>query len=158
MKYLLIALSVVLTAAGLTRPEFAGRAAQLLVAAATIAVVVSLMWRRWEHIAEHPAQPFVPPDPVVTSGIETPDVTELLRAVESSDGRIPAVITRRLSEACRGRLGDRYRLHLRTEADRSAIRAMISPTMWTLVTAGPDDTVEVPIRSLPQLLDEVESL
>ena len=79
MKYLLIVLSVVLTAAGLSRPEFAGRAAQLLVAVTTIVVVASLVWRRWKDVAERPGQPFVPPEPVVTSGIETPDVTELLR-------------------------------------------------------------------------------
>ena len=158
MKYLLIALSVTLTAAGLTRPEFAGRAAQLLIACTTIGVVAAILRGRWEHVAEHATRPFVPPEPVVTSGVETPDVTELVRAVESSDGRIPALVTRHLAEACRGRLGDRHRLHLHSEADLADIEALVSPTMWTLLSADPDDTIDVSIRALPQLLDEVETL
>lgn len=158
MKYLLIALSLVLTAAGLARPEFAGRAAQLLIACTTIAVVATIVSGRWEHVTERTATPFVPPDPVVTSGLETPDVTELVRAVESSDGRLPGLITRHLVEACRGRLGDRHRLHLHSETDLPAIEALVSPTMWTLLSTEPDDTVDVSIRALPQLLDEVETL
>jgi hypothetical protein len=158
VKYLLIVLSVVLTAAGLTRPEFAGRAAQLLIACTTIAVVATVARRRWDDVAEGSARPFVPPEPVVTSGVETPDVTELVRAIESSDGKIPSLVTRHLAEACRGRLGDRHRLHLHSEADRAAIEALVSSTMWTLLGADADDTIDVPIRALPQLLDEVESL
>lgn len=158
MRATLIALSVALTAAGLSRPEFAGRALQLLVAAATIAVVTTIAHRHWGDLQPQVARPFVPTEPHDTSGIETPDVTELVRSIETSDGRLPALITKHVAEACRGRLADRHRLHLHVGTDHDTIEAMVSPTMWNLLSAEPDDAVDVSIRSLPQLLDEVDAL
>ncbi len=158
MRFTLVALSVVMTAAGLSRPEFAGRAAQLLVATATIAVVAAIVRRQWSNLAPRISRPFLPSDPHVTSGIETPDVTELVRSIESSNGRIPPLIANHVAQACRGRLADRHRLQLHLGADRDKIQAMVSPTMWTLLSAGPDEAIEVSIRNLPLLLDEVDVL
>lgn len=158
MRYTLIALSVVMTAAGLSRPEFADRAVQLLVACTTIAIVAAIVRRQWGNLELQIARPFVPPDPQVTSGIETPDVSELVRSIESSNGRIPPLIANHVAEACRGRLADRHRLHVHVGTDRHTIEAMVGPTMWALLSAGPDEVVEVSIRNLPQLLDEVDVL
>jgi hypothetical protein len=158
MKYALIALSVVLTTAGLTRPEFAGRAAQLLIVGVTLLAVATLVHSLWEDVEPHIARPFVPPDPEVTSGIETPDVSELVRSIESSNGRIPDLVGKHVAEACRGRLADRHRLQFRSGADHDAIRAMLSPAMWQLLSTEPDDSIDVSIRNLPQLLDEVDAL
>ena len=158
MRSTLIALSVVLTAAGLTRPEFAGRALQLLVAGITIVLAVTIVRRRWGNPEPQIARPFVPPEPELTSGVETPDVSELVRSIEASDGRLPPLVTKHVAEACRGRLADRHRLHFYSGADHDAIEAMVSPAMWSVLGAAPDDAVDVSLRDLPRLLDEMDAL
>jgi hypothetical protein len=158
MRSTLIAISVVLTAAGLTRPEFAGRSLQLLVACITIILAAAIVRRRWGSPEPQIARPFVPPDPELTFGVETPDVTELVRSIEASDGRLPPVITKHLAEACRGRLADRHRLYFYSGADHDTIEALVSPAMWTVLGAAPDDAAEVSLGDLPRLLDEVDTL
>lgn len=158
MKFFLLPLSVVLTIAGLTRPEFAGGGVQLLVACTVLIVVGSLVGDRWSDSDHQAARPFVPPEPASTSGAETPDVTELVKMIEGSAGRLPSTIADHLADACRGRLADHHRLHVHIAADHEAIRSLIGPALWSLVSADPDDAVDMPIRNLPRLLDEVDAL
>lgn len=158
MKFALIPLSIVLVAAGSIRPEFAAPGVQLLVACTVVMVVGSLIGDHWSGSESQIARPFVPPEPPTTSGAETPDVTELVKVVESSAGRLPPPIANHVANACRGRLADHHRLHVRADADHEAIRSLVSPTMWSLVSAHTDDVVDLPIRILPQLLDEVDAL
>ena len=72
---------------------------------------------------------------------------------------IPRQLTRRVpvAAACRGRLADRHRLQFHSDADQDAIQAIVSPAMWQLLSAAPDDSVDVSLRNLPRLLDEVEA-
>lgn len=158
MRYALAVVAATLTVAGLSRPDYAGGAIQLLVVCTTVTVVAVIAHRRWSDLDPQVLRPFVPPEPQATSGVETPDVTELVRAVESSGGRLPTAIAKRLAEAVRGRLADRHRLQFYSDADRDAIEALLSPTMWALLNTRPDDTVDVPLRDLNRLLDEVEAL
>ncbi len=158
MRYALITLSVVLLAAGLTRPEFAGRGAQILVACATLAAVATLAREQWGGLESTAASPFVFPDPPAAPRIETPDVAELVRSIEGSDGRVPALVVEHIAEACRGRLIDRHRLHLDNATDHDAIERLVTAQMWVVLTADRDDAVDLSIRVLPQLLNEVETL
>ena len=158
MKFVLIPLSLALTIAGVTRPEFAGRGIQLLVACTVVGVVGSLVGGRWSGSEARTARPFIAPEPTSTSGTETSDVTELVRMIEGSAGRLPPTIANHLADACRGRLADHHRLYVHSTADHQQIRTLIGPTMWSLVNAQPDDAIDLPIRILPRLLDEVDAL
>jgi hypothetical protein len=158
VRYVVATLAVVLTAAGLSRPEFAGRALQLLIAGVTFAVVTSIVASRWNHLAPSASGAFVPPDPQLTSGTETLDVIELRNAIESSKGRLPRPVARVLADACRGRLADRHRLQLHVAGDRGQIERLVSPTMWVILDADPEEDIAIPIHTLPRLLDEVEAL
>jgi hypothetical protein len=158
VRYTLIALSIVLVGAGLTRPEFAGRGAQMLVACAAIAIVATLAREQWGDLEPQTVGPFVFPDTAGAPRVETSDVAELVRSIEGSDGHIPAPIVEHIAEACRGRLIDHHRLHLDNEADHDGIESIVSAQMWTVLTTERDDAVDVSIRALPQLLSEVETL
>ena len=127
-------------------------------AGVTIILAAAIVHRRWGSSEPQIVRPFVPPDPELTFGVETPDVSELVRSIEAGDGRLPPVITKHVAEACRGRLADRHRLHFYSGADHDAIEAIVSPAMWTVLGADPDDPVDVSLGDLPSLLDEVEAL
>lgn len=160
MKSLLttIALGCVLLAA--IRPSLAGPSAQALTVAAIAAAFVPAAARRLAGLGFRVVTPFAPPEPAQAPTIETPDVSEVLRAIEQSGGVLPPLLIRQLRDIARGRLADHHRLSVHHEADRRAIDDLLSEPMRTIVRSDDSERPidRIPVRSLAKLLDELEAL
>lgn len=163
MKPVLFTAAAVCVAFGVARPSLADRSAQALVFVAICSIIVALVVPFFDGVGASPAAPFVPADPPAPPRSETPDVTEILRAIEGAKGFVPPLLVRQLRSIAVGRLADHHRLGADREVDRTAIEALLSPPMQAITFAGDDrvDTAatdQVPLRALPQLLDELEAL
>ena len=145
-------------AVGVTRPGTASSLAELVVAFAIVAVVVEAVRSEIPVTGDGVSLPFVPADAPPAPSIETPDVSELLRLIAQSKGSTPAPIARHIREIARGRLADHHRLDVERRADHAAIERLLSPTLSAIVTTDDINALGIPIRALPQLLDELETL
>jgi hypothetical protein len=147
---------VVLVGAAVVRPEWAPTALHLLVASVVVTISTVAIAERLTDLPARPATAFVPADRPEPPSVETPDVGELVRLVAQSGGTIPAPILQRLRAVCRGRLADDHRLQLDRPDDAAAAGAIVGDHVRALLATG--DEPELPMRSLPRLLDEVEQL
>jgi hypothetical protein len=158
VKSFVVVTATILLVLGFTRPGVAASSAELLVAVAILAVTATATATRTGRTTADPARPFAPPEPDEAPTIETPDVGELLREIERSRGTTPPLIARHLRDITRGRLADHHHLDLDRDADRTAIAQLLSPALASIAWCRDDNVLDVPLRTLPRLLDELETL
>lgn len=159
MRRAVVAVPLALLAVGIARPALAGRTFATMVVIVAIVALATMVDQRWSHLAAAPIEPFVADDPPVPSGVVTPEIADLRRALDRRPGdAIPPNVGGRIAEAARGRLLDDHHLDARQHACHDDLRALVGPDLYDIVTAAPDQQPRLPMHRLSDVLDEVERL
>jgi len=146
-------------AIGFIAPANSGRAASLLLFVVAVTILSEYLIDSGLDLGADPSTAFDSPDPPEPATIVTPDISEVIEALETHPRRIPADVLRQIEEIATSRLADHHGLRLDEPDDRAAIRTVISPLLADIVATPTNaDPAEPPLRALDGLLAELESL
>jgi hypothetical protein len=158
VKAFAILMTAGLVTIAVAAPAVAGAVA-VGTALVTVGVLLAMALGDQREPIVQPLEPFGPDTDDALPIIETPDLTELLREIGSSNKDVPPRITAQLRDIAGGRLLDAHRIDIADPADHSRVDALVSDALASIALVDDERALpRIPKRRLGALLDELEKL